>query len=121
MDRQIAPRLVSEPLHGHRTVAPFAVVRHAANAVTPHCPGAAIGTPHAIVATGEVPAGAAPSARPRAFSCTLSVPAGSIARTFAETMPLDADGLRYFHVVPGPVARPFQPARAGGGGGGAPG
>ena len=62
--------------HGHRTVAPFAVVRHAANAVTPHCPGAAIGAPNAIVATGGVPAGAAPSARPRAFSFTRSVPAG---------------------------------------------
>src|SRR5262245_32045266 len=99
-------------IHGHRTVAPFGVVRHAANAVTPHCPGAAIGAPNAIVAAGGVPAGAAPSARPRAFNLTRSVPSGWIARTVALTIPFDADGLRYVHAVPPPFADQFEPAGA---------
>src|SRR5262245_43497389 len=103
---------VTEPFYGHRTVDSFAAVRQAANAVTPHCPGAAIGAPNAIVARGGLPAGAAPSARPRAFSFTRSVPTGLIACTVALTMPLDADGLRYFHVVPAPFTDQFDPAGA---------
>src|SRR5262249_9385500 len=83
------------PFHGHRTVAPFVVVRHAANGVAPHCPGDAVGIPNAIDATGGVPAGAAPSARPRAFTCTFRVPGSLLVCTFALTMPLDADLSRY--------------------------
>src|SRR6185295_1707027 len=98
------------PLHGHRTVAPFVDVRHAANAVTPHCPGAAVGAPNAIVAAGGVPAGAAPSARPRAFTFTRSVPSGLIDCTLALRMPLDTNGSRYFHAVPARFIDHFDPA-----------
>src|SRR5262249_26972470 len=79
---------------------------------TPHSPGAAVGAPNAIVAVGGVPAGAAPSARPRAFSWTRRVPGGVIAFTFAMMMPVGADGLRYFHAVPAPFVDQFEPEGA---------
>ena len=48
LDVLLRAELVAEH-HGHRIVEPFDAVRHAANAVTPHCPGAAItrSSPHA--------------------------------------------------------------------------
>ena len=65
---------VRRTLHGHRIVAPLAVVRHVANAVTPAAPSAprTRSSPPA-----GCPAGAAPSTRPRPSRAQACRPARS--------------------------------------------